>query len=77
MSLKWIYVDSHRTTGAHEIKVNRAVKDVVFRETERDICNLISIFGAARQGKSFLMNCLAGSSDIFTISNLSTPCNMR
>lgn len=40
----------------------------------RDPCSLISIFGAARQGKSFLMNCLSGTTGLFTISNLSTPC---
>ncbi|TMW60715.1 hypothetical protein Poli38472_000757 [Pythium oligandrum] len=36
--------------------------------------NLISIFGAARQGKSFLMNLLAGQQDLFKISNLREPC---
>ncbi|KAJ0401987.1 hypothetical protein ATCC90586_008924 [Pythium insidiosum] len=36
--------------------------------------NLISIFGAARQGKSFLMNLLADQQDLFKISNLREPC---
>jgi hypothetical protein len=36
--------------------------------------NLISIFGAARQGKSFMMNLLADQQDLFKISNLREPC---
>ena len=36
--------------------------------------NLLSIFGAARQGKSFLMNLLAGQQDLFKISNAREPC---
>lgn len=36
--------------------------------------NIISIFGAARQGKSFLMNLLANQQDLFKISNLREPC---
>jgi hypothetical protein len=35
---------------------------------------LISIFGRARQGKSFLMNCLAGETEIFRISNEKDSC---
>lgn len=36
--------------------------------------NLISIFGRARQGKSFLMNCLAGEKEVFRISNEKDSC---
>lgn len=36
--------------------------------------SIISIFGKARQGKSFLMNCLAGERDIFRVSNEKDPC---
>ncbi|GMF60636.1 unnamed protein product [Phytophthora fragariaefolia] len=36
--------------------------------------NLVAIFGAARQGKSFLMNLLADQQDLFRISNLREPC---
>lgn len=36
--------------------------------------NLISIFGRARQGKSFMMNCLAGEKEIFRISNEKESC---
>ena len=73
-SLKWIYAAKGNTTLKTKINVNAAVRTEVFGPVARDRCNLISIFGAARQGKSFLMNCLAGTTGLFTISNLSTPC---
>ena len=38
--------------------------------------NLIAVFGAARQGKSFLMNELAGGSAGFRVSNKSDPCTV-
>jgi hypothetical protein len=36
--------------------------------------NLISVFGRARQGKSFLMNCLAGEENVFKVSNYKESC---
>jgi hypothetical protein len=87
MSLKWIFF--RPKTGAASassgpgaassqstIVVNEQVKQLVFGDSAaaREPCNLISIFGGARQGKSFLMNCLSGTTGLFTISNLSTPC---
>lgn len=36
--------------------------------------NIISIFGRARQGKSFLMNCLSGERELFTVSNKKDSC---
>jgi hypothetical protein len=41
---------------------------------ENEYINLISIFGAARQGKSFMMNLLANQQDLFRISNEKDPC---
>ena len=77
-------------SSSPQITVNEEVKSLVFGDkpsnssnsnsnsnsaaVARDPCNVISIFGAARQGKSFLMNCLSGVTGLFTISNLSTPC---
>lgn len=46
----------------------------VFKAVDNHPCNLISIFGRARQGKSFLMNCLAGETEIFRISNEKDSC---
>jgi hypothetical protein len=39
-----------------------------------DNCGLVSIFGKARQGKSFLMNCLASHEGLFEISNKAAAC---
>jgi hypothetical protein len=80
MSLKWIFfrpkAGASSGSGQSTIVVNEQVKQVVFGDSAatREPCNLISIFGGARQGKSFLMNCLSGTTGLFTISNLSTPC---
>ena len=77
MSLKWIFFRpkaSSDSGNSQTIVVNDQVKNVVFGDCGREPCNLISIFGGARQGKSFLMNCLSGTTGLFTISNLSTPC---
>jgi hypothetical protein len=73
-SLKWIYAAKGSTALSPQISVNEDVKTQVFGAVGKEMCNLISIFGAARQGKSFLMNCLAGTTGLFSISNLSTPC---
>jgi len=36
--------------------------------------NLCFIFGSARSGKSFLMNCLSGTPGLFQVMNSSSPC---
>lgn len=67
VSKKWV---SCGDSGALELgKV-----DGVFWPVWSQPTNLISIFGRARQGKSFLMNCLAGESDVFRISNEKESC---
>lgn len=45
------------------------VEEVLDPLGETGAVNLVAIFGAARGGKSFLMNQLAGQDDIFKISN--------
>lgn len=60
--------------GRPELGVNKEVVRQVFRPIGREKCNLISVFGAARQGKSFLMNCLAGETSLFEISNQREAC---
>lgn len=47
---------------------------LVLQPVWNQTCNLVSIFGRARQGKSFLMNCLAGEREIFRISNEKESC---
>lgn len=76
-SMKWVSVQ-HKSGGggggASQLVVNPQVAKEVFRPAGRNCCNLISVFGAARQGKSFLMNCLAGETELFKISNLRESC---
>jgi hypothetical protein len=36
--------------------------------------NLVFVFGNARSGKSFLLNCLTGQPGLFTVLNSSQPC---
>ena len=66
-SYKWI--SSLESTGGRNLAVNPTIEENVFKEVLNSSCNIISIFGRARQGKSFLMNCLAGEKEIFRISN--------
>eukprot|EP01039_Chlorochromonas_danica_P007986 gene7986-8808_t len=66
-SVKWV---SCNEQGSLQVaKVDSVLKPVWNQTT-----NLISIFGRPRQGKSFLMNCLAGETDIFRISNEKESC---
>eukprot|EP01040_Poterioochromonas_malhamensis_P022518 gene22518-27417_t len=65
-SFKWI-TSEDSVLRAHDVR--RVLQPVWSHPT-----NLISIFGRARQGKSFLMNCLAGETDIFRISNEKESC---
>lgn len=69
-SHKWITTEATstgRTLVTHKV-------DQIYQSVGASQCNLISIFGRARQGKSFLMNCLAGEEQIFRISNDKESC---
>lgn len=72
-SVHWLGVK----TDEKEVRVvcdSRAAKEVLGRCSDTTPLNLISIFGAARQGKSFLMNMLAGEDRLFKISSSQDPC---
>ena len=69
-SHKWI---STELTSRGKVLVAHDVNQV-YENLGPSPCNLISIFGRARQGKSFLMNCLAGEEQIFKISNEKESC---
>ena len=69
-SYKWITTDV-TTTGRH-LQIHPVTP--ALRDVGKEQCNLISIFGRARQGKSFLMNCLAGETEVFRISNEKESC---
>lgn len=56
------------------IKMKDLTKEVWFNVSESPV-GLVAIFGKARQGKSFLMNCLAGEKS-FKISNRKDPCTI-
>jgi hypothetical protein len=68
-ALPWFRFDD----AAEDVIVESA-NDQVLGSVGNRPCNLVSIFGAARQGKSFLMNLLAGEEDMFRISNSRQPC---
>ena len=74
-SYKWITNQESTSGGKLEVHdVRRVFEPISSRDLDPE-CNLISIFGRARQGKSFLMNCLAGQNqDIFKISNEKESC---
>lgn len=56
--------------GEPVMTVNQATVDGVLNKLgDEGAVNVIAIFGAARGGKSFLMNQLAGQDDVFKISN--------
>ena len=69
-SQKWL--TSNETPGGRNLvlhDVSQALAPVLDSPTA-----IISIFGRARQGKSFLMNMLAGEREIFAISNKKDSC---
>ena len=68
--MDWITLSDERMTPAPAAACHLAALD------KGAPLNLIAIFGAARQGKSFLMNELAGGSAGFKVSNKSDPCTV-
>ena len=68
-SVQWLRMADSDTT----LRVEPS-GSAILRGLGNHSCNLVSIFGAARQGKSFLMNALAGQEDMFRISNAREPC---
>lgn len=59
-----------RGGGEPTMSVNQSTVDTVLTPLGDDgPVNVVAVFGAARGGKSFLMNQLAGQDDIFKISN--------
>lgn len=68
---KWITNESQN--NKKQLKINN-INNEVFSTVKNTNINLIAIFGRARQGKSFLMNCLTGETDVFKISNAKESC---
>lgn len=74
-AVKWLGMKKDEAKDRNDrMFVNAEASRGVLEPLEDERVNLISIFGAARQGKSFLMNLLADQQDLFKISNLREPC---
>ena len=67
-SIKWI----SKSDRDGLIKINHDAAQT-FSMVQNKPCNLITIFGLARQGKSFLMNCLSGNDSTFAVSDSMEP----
>eukprot|EP00628_Pelagophyceae_sp_CCMP2097_P012568 CAMPEP_0206809312 /NCGR_PEP_ID=MMETSP0975-20121206/6182_1 /ASSEMBLY_ACC=CAM_ASM_000399 /TAXON_ID=483370 /ORGANISM="non described non described, Strain CCMP2097" /LENGTH=732 /DNA_ID=CAMNT_0054351409 /DNA_START=1 /DNA_END=2195 /DNA_ORIENTATION=- len=68
MSVSWMQM-----TEGGALRVEAAGTKVLTHLGDEPL-RLISIFGAARQGKSFLMNALSGQEGVFRVSNALEPC---
>ncbi len=68
-SVHWLSVRTTETEAA--VVCEKAAADHLVKVGAETALALVSIFGGARQGKSFLMNMLAGAGDdrLFKISN--------
>ncbi|DAZ96371.1 TPA: hypothetical protein N0F65_010738 [Lagenidium giganteum] len=77
-AVKWLGMgqpdDEDGSESSDVMFVHPEASEQVLQPLGDQTINLISIFGAARQGKSFLMNLLADQQDLFKISNLREPC---
>ncbi|KAE9009383.1 hypothetical protein PR003_g15951 [Phytophthora rubi] len=73
-AVKWLGMDRHAAGKSDQMFISAEAAERVLQPLGDTPVNLISIFGAARQGKSFLMNLLADQQDLFKISNLREPC---
>ncbi|KAG6586887.1 Guanylate-binding protein [Phytophthora cinnamomi] len=73
-AVKWLGMGRHAAGKSDQMFISAEAAERVLRPLGDTPINLISIFGAARQGKSFLMNLLADQQDLFKISNLREPC---
>ena len=67
-SYKWISASGSKKNH-QELVLGDEAHQAFSNLGTRSQCNIISIFGRARQGKSFMMNCLSGESEIFRVSN--------
>ncbi|KAG7391779.1 hypothetical protein PHYPSEUDO_003399 [Phytophthora pseudosyringae] len=73
-AVKWLGMSAHAAGKSDQMFISAEASTHVLQPLGDTPINLIAIFGAARQGKSFLMNLLADQQDLFKISNLREPC---
>jgi molybdopterin converting factor small subunit len=72
-SYKWISTNSVTGSG-RQLIVNQDAASRVFSQLRGQDINFVCVFGRARQGKSFLMNCLSGEQELFRVSNEKDSC---
>ena len=70
-SKPWLDVESQGSDGLLAATVHPDGNELV--RTCKNVLNFITIFGPARQGKSFFMNAMMGR-DVFAVSSSSAPC---
>jgi len=75
-SEKWISTsdEEERKVSATEGRLILHNVRPLFQPVWNTNTNIISVFGRARQGKSFLMNCLSGEQSLFKVSNYKESC---
>jgi hypothetical protein len=71
-SIRWMEIRTSDESNTVIVR-NEAAESVFASFADRPV-NLVSIFGAARQGKSFLLNAVANQDDLFRVSNFRDPC---
>ncbi len=69
-SVKWVKVRHE----AGPLETDEEALKILVGVRDRDPLNLLTIVGAARHGKSFLMNALAGADDVFCVSPEAVAC---
>jgi len=57
-----------------KLTINEEGSHILSGLPKNDNANLLFIFGNARSGKSFMMNCLVGVPGMFKVINSATPC---
>jgi len=70
MSMKWVKVRHE----AGPLEPDKNVLKILIGVRDRDPLNLLTIVGAARHGKSFLVNALTGSDNVFRVSPEAVAC---
>jgi hypothetical protein len=71
--LRLMYLSEEGEGGMRELVVDQEKTSGLFEDMEGDAV-LITVFGPARCGKSFLMNLLSGHKDLFEVAHGNLPC---
>lgn len=69
-AVKWVLLEHE----AGELRTTKQAGHILSTVPEDQVVNVLTIVGAAKQGKSFLMNALTGSDNVFPVSPAPTAC---